>query len=88
MEAHQLSRLTSATLSNDANVCMRHVASPSVRMFRSLDDDRLGGGGLHEGDGLESPIWRCVLGLFTILLEVLRHLGFWGLMGYFIHLFK
>ena len=48
-------------------------------MFKSLDDDGLGGGGLHEGDGLESPIWRCVLGLFTILLEVLKHLGFWGL---------
>ena len=49
-------------------------------MFRSLDDDGLGGGGLHEGDGLESPIWRRVLGLFTILLEVLKHLGFWGLL--------
>ena len=48
-------------------------------MFKSLDDDGLGGGGLHEGGGLESPIWRCELGLFTILLEVLKHLGFWGL---------
>jgi hypothetical protein len=56
MEAHQLLRLTSATLSNVANVYMWHVASPSGRMFRSLDDDGLGGGGLHEGDGLESPI--------------------------------
>ena len=68
MEAHQLLRLTSPTLSNVANVYMRHVASPFVRMFKSLDDDGLGGGGLHEGDGLESPIWRRVLGLFTILL--------------------
>ena len=65
MEAHQLLRHTSPTLSNFANVYMRHVASPFVRIFKSLDDDRIGGGGIHEGDGLEIPIWRCVLGLFT-----------------------
>ena len=68
MEAHQLLWLNSPTLYNVANVYMRHVASPFVRMFKSLDDDGLGGGGLHEGDGLESPIRRCVLALFTILL--------------------
>ena len=62
MEAHQLLRLTSPTLSNVANVYMRHVASPFVRMFKSLDDDGLGGRGLHEGDCLEIPIWLCVLG--------------------------
>ena len=68
MEAHQLLRLTSPTLSNVANVYMRHVASPFVRMFKSLDDDGLGGGGLNEGDCLESPIWRFVLRVFTFLL--------------------
>ena len=66
MEAHQLLRLTSATLSNVANVCMRHVAPPFVRMFESMEDDGLAGGGSHLGDGIESSPGLSDLGLFII----------------------